>query len=180
VIMLILIGLAVMIGSLLVIVLQTLARQRGFERVARDAGWDRVDSAFLIFGVEGTWRGHAATIHYDRNSRWIVVRIEIPPPSRLVILRRRLLRVDIGGPPVVEVPMMDDYKVRADSADFARMLLADEELRRAMDDASRLREIRLTSRIEVNAVLTYRWTESEVVVRQAWAIAAAVAEKLRA
>lgn len=121
---------------ILVLVLQSNRTKRLRERLemmAREMGWSEVVvTKFFFTGVRGMWNGFSVRIRLIPRQKSIperiVSNIRIQAPARVIITRRQRgvfsgRPLSLFGPPVVELPLYQQFWIRADEITLPERLM---------------------------------------------------------
>lgn len=123
---------------LVVLVAMTQARRskalaQRLELLARELGWTDVKfTHFLIIAVQGTWNGYAAKVRRAPRQKSIPERIittlRVQAPARIWITRRQRglwsgRPFTMFGPPIVDLPLHQQFWIRADEITLAERLM---------------------------------------------------------
>lgn len=103
------------------------------EMMARELGWTEVTrSTFFLTGVRGIWNGYSVRIRQVPRQKSIPERIVsdigIQAPARLIVTRRQRgvfsgRPITLFGPPIVDLPLYQQFWIRADEITIAERLM---------------------------------------------------------
>ena len=121
---------------LVVVVFQSNRAKRLRERLvmmAREMGWSEVTvTTFFMSGVRGTWNGYPVRIRLVPRQKSIperlVSNIRVQAPARVTIMRRQRglfsgRPVSLFGPPVVDLPLYQQFWIRSDEITLIERLM---------------------------------------------------------
>ena len=126
------------IGALLIIAVLVQSKRskrigEKLEMLAREMGWTELrSSSFFELAVRGMWNGYSVRIRRLARQKGTPERIEanirVQAPARIVITRRQHgvfggRPVSLLGPPVVDLPLYQQFWIRSDEITLVERLM---------------------------------------------------------